>query len=146
MTKMVSIKTNAELERALAQERPADQSFVDLLIVDGTVKGARVGAVFFKMEPYGACGVFREIEHEEADRYRVRVDHHAFPSLNRYFESDYEAGEFARQYESIGGATVDRAKVKVQLDANGKVITELGEDGTVMPLAPQDNGGDEIPF
>jgi hypothetical protein len=146
MTKMVSIKTNAELERALAQEIPADQPLTDLLIVDGTVKGARVGAVFFKMEPYGSCGVFREIEHEEAERFRVRVDHPAFASLNRYFESDYEAGEFARPYESIDGATIDRAKVKVQLDANGKVVAELDADGGAKPLVPQDGGGDEIPF
>lgn len=142
MTKLVAIKTEAELSAALQQAPAEGQPHSDLIFVDGAVKGARVGRALFKMEPYGSCGVFRELEHEEVEKHRVRVEHPNFPTLTRYFDDNRAADAFAEPFRSIDGATLDQNLVTVRVDGAGKVIAELADNGEVKP---RDNS-DDIPF
>lgn len=143
--KTKTVKTEAELKDAiLSMATNSPDELIEATFKDGsTIVRIRVGNLLIE-SPYG-ISVTRQIDHEEAERYRVRVDHPHFASLNRYFDSEYEARTFERQYEAISDATVDAKTVKVLVDGNGKIIAEVG-DGGPMPLAPQDNGGDEIPF
>lgn len=142
--KLKTIKTQAELCEAVGV--PNSDGFVELLTLDSAVIGARIGQAHFAVDSY-SFKASRIVEHEEAERYRVRVDHPHFPSLNRYFESQYGEGQgFRSTYEKLPDTTIDAKTVTVQLDGNGRVIAELDESGAVCPLTPQENGGDDIPF
>jgi hypothetical protein len=141
-----SIKTEAELLDALGLPGAEGQGYAELLTRDGVIYGVRVHKARFAYDNYSFKATV-EIEFEEVDRYRVRVDHPHFASLNRYFENEYgEAREFQRTYEEMSDTTVTAGMVKVQIDNNGKVVAELDADGGAKPLVPQDGGGDEIPF
>lgn len=144
--KLKKITTNEELLAAIEPVDGDSRPYAELIVVDGTTKGVRIGRAQFSQESYSAFQALVEIDREEAERYRVRVDHPAFPALNRYFESEYDSREFQRPYDSIDGATIEAKKVKVQIDDDGKVVAELNDEGVAIPLTPQEDGGDDIPF
>lgn len=142
--KLTTIKTDAELRGAI-QNQPEGRPFAELIFRDKTVIGARIGQARFSIDSYNVLSVTRETNEEEVDKHRVRVDHPAFPTINRYFNDSSEARKFAATYHDIDGAKVADDLVTVRVDTEGKIIAELKPDGEAMPLMPQDNG-DDIPF
>ncbi len=118
----------------------------EISTTDENLTAIRIGGLHIGHNPYGAgLKISRVIEHEEAERYRVRVDHPHFATINRYFEDETgPARDLAASFGSIADATVTKGMVTVQVDDTGKVIAEI-EGETVKPLAKQDNG-DDIPF
>lgn len=142
--KLKTIKTEADVRAAASDIMHNRDEHIEAVIRDGSITEVRIGTLVIT-STYGMT-VSRMIEHEEAERHRVRVDHPAFASLNRYFEYVHEANEFRRPYDDINGAIVAEKKVKVLVDDTGKVVAELGDDGEAMPLVQQDDGGDDIPF
>lgn len=139
-----TIKTEAQLLDAIGMPGAGDCGYAELFFKDSLVIGARVGRARFE-SPYGIA-ITEQIEREEEERHRVRVDHPHFSSLNRYFDNSRQANDFATPYLAMPDATVTLDLVTVQVDATtGRVLGEV-EDGVFRPLMPQDGGGDEIPF
>lgn len=146
--KTKSLKTDDELATAIQQDS-GDRPHSELMFKDGSVVGARIGRARFEYSGY-SLAITREIDHEEAEKVRVRVDHPNFPTINRYFDEEREADRFALPYREMSDTTVTEGPVTVLLDDTGKVVAELNAEGIPMPLAPQSSekgsGGDEIPF
>jgi hypothetical protein len=146
--KLKTIKTEAEVREAV-DSYPDELPHVAATVRDGSIVEVRVGTMVIT-STYGMT-VAKMTVYEEAERYRVRVEHPAFPVINRYFDSEYpEAREFQKQYADIPDAVIDARTVKVQLNDAGNVVAEIDDEGTVRPLGPQRSekgeGGDDIPF
>lgn len=144
--KTKTIKTEAELKDAiLSGDSYNPDELIEATFKDGsTIVRIRIGNLI--VDSLYGLQVTRRIEHEEAERYRVRVDHPHFASLNRYFESEYEGRGFERTFDAVSDATVDAKTVKVLVNSDGKVIAEVADDGTQRPLVSATDDGDEIPF
>jgi hypothetical protein len=124
--KLKQIKTIAELESAIYAGRPSGEGFVDITTVDGTIKAARVGSAHFRMEAYGTVGLFREIEHEEADRYRLIAKAQGFKPQVTYHESLSDLRAKQKSYgDTVETDDNSAEQVKVLLNDNGDVVREV---------------------
>lgn len=129
--KTVTIKTNADLKAAVnsyADHVPQ----CELIFKDGNVIGARVGKARFEYINYG-IQITREVDREEVEKHKVRVEHPNFQPITSYFDDNRAADKFAEPYLNMADTTVRQSLVTVQVDNDGKVIAEV-RDGVEWPL------------
>lgn len=142
--KLKKIKTEAEIRAALNAETPG-RPRVEMLTEDSTIKGVRIGQCHLKGGQYGSSlEVFREVEFDEASRYRVKAEIKGFPPQVDYFEDFGDARNKVASYDASTGVVVSQDQVRVLVDSDGKVVRELAEDE--LEGGNPDPAEDLVPF
>lgn len=118
--KTKKIKTDAELLAALRADTKG-RAFAELVSVDGTIKGVRIGTCHIAVDSY-TFTMAAETEFEELERYVVRAKVKGFPDAISYHET---RGGMRSKMDSYGdGVEVDNndgSQVQVLVNEAGEV-------------------------
>lgn len=144
-----TIKTAADLEEAInsfhlheEERRP----YVELIKVDGTVKGARVGNAVFTVESYSFVA-HRQVQHIEETRYRLVAKVQGFDPVILYFREYDELAEKKKSFADT--AELDDngfSQVKVLVDARGNVFRDLEPSQALMADNVREKQDDALTF
>lgn len=117
-----AIKTVAQVEEAI-RTPVTGRAHVELVTVDGSIRGVRIGRAHFTIESYSFAARV-EVDFEEQERHRVTAKVAGFPDAVDYFEDLYAARAKRDSYPDIAEVTIDA--VKVLVNEAGEVVGEAG--------------------
>lgn len=121
--KLKTIKTLSEVCEALSQPQQMDRPPVELTEKDGSIRTVRIGG----LQITGTYGleVTKEVEFEDAKRYRVTAKVEGFTPSVTYYEMYSDAAAKRDSYGAGVDVTIDES-VAVLLDNDGNVVSEVG--------------------